>query len=392
MNPNYGSDAEAEKAASRKLWFARAACLLQVGCMAQLSVYEAVHMQDKGLSGTMIGVVMATHSALLILTGPIWGRMADRYRFHRRLIAIGTLGMCGTLAWFALANSTVDFFVYALMKGLLLGSVMGVMPALILSNLPPHSQGQGFGGVRSFGSIGFMVGTLALPALFPSISSIVLIAALLLPISIYFVFGLDRPAQRTAEEEIAFGAKLPTLLYWFLAAHFLVSLTDPAINGFFNGFARTMGAPIEWIGVLSGINGFLAFVSLPLMGLWVDKRGATGVLLLGYAAQGLRLLTASFITTPEWLWVPQLFHCFGWAGREVATIVFVTLLVGPTKRATAVTLAISTNVAGMMVGSFLMGRLSDLYGYPIMFRIIAALAGGSLIFLFYVLSGIKKRS
>lgn len=374
----------------RLLWNLRWSCFFQVGCIAQLSVYEAVHMTEQGLSGTRIGLLLALANALVIFTSPLWGRIADQYQFYRRLVGMGTLGLSATLVWFAFADSNTDFLIYVILRGLLTTSVMGVMPALALANLPQEGQGKGYGGYRSYGSIGFMAATFILPALLPIIFTIILTASVLLPISLIFIFGLQRPAPRTAQEEKAFQGKLPPLLYWFLAAHFLVCMTEPAINGFYNSFARTLGSPLEWIGVISGFNGFIAFISLPLIGMWVDKRGPELILMLGFAAQGLRLFTASFITLPEFLWIPQLFHSFGWAGREVATIVFITLLAGPTRRATAVTLAISTKMAGMMVGSFLMGSLSDLYGYPVMFRIIAALAGCSLVFLVFVLR--KRRS
>jgi MFS family permease len=282
--------------------------------------------------------------------------------------------------------------VYSILRGILFTSVMGVMPALALANLPAGNQGKGYGTYRSFGSIGFMAGTLILPFFLPSIQAITIVAAILLPISLFFVFGLQRPAVRTREEEASFKGKLPVQLYWFLAANFLVSLTEPAINGFYNSFGRSLGATLPWIGVISGFTGFIAFISLPLMGRWVDLRGPKIILLLGFASQGLRLLTASFISAPEWLWVPHLFHSFGWAGREVATVVFVSMLAGSTKRATAISLTVSTKMAGMMVGSYLMGYLSDLYGYPVMFRIIAAMALCSLIFLAVVLRSGRKTS
>lgn len=343
-------------------------------------------MTDKGLTGTAIGVLLAIESALIILTGPLWGWVADRYRFYRRLIAIGTLGLTLTLGWFAFAESELDFLLYVILRGIMVTSVMGVMPALALANLPQESQGKSYGSYRSFGSIGFMTSSLLLPLLLPSIESIVLLAALLLPASLYFVFALERPPPRDKTEEEAYRKKLPPLLYWFLVANFLICLTDPAINGFYNSFARTLGADLEWIGFISSLNGFIAFLFLPVMGGWVDRSGPRLVLLLGFASQGLRMLSASFVTAPEWLWMPQVFHIFGWAGREVAAILFITVLAGATKRATAMGLYVSTKMAGLMVGSFIMGRLSDLYGYNTMFQIVSAIAAFSLVFLLYVFS------
>ena len=102
MNPE-GNGTRTGKSPEHKLWLARGACFLQIGCAAQLSVYEAVHMMEQGISGTMTGTIIAIQNALIILTSPLWGWVADRYRFYRRLISIGTIGISFTLAWFAFA-------------------------------------------------------------------------------------------------------------------------------------------------------------------------------------------------------------------------------------------------------------------------------------------------
>jgi len=375
----------------RKLWLARGSCFLQVGCLGQLFVYEAVHMMEQGISGTTVGILLALGSALFIVASPFWGWFADRFHIYRRLIAFGTIGMSGTLFLFARADSIAEFAVYVVLRGFLVSSIMGVMPALVLHNLPQDSQGKGFGSYRSFGSIGFMAATMVLPVFLPTVGGISVLAAILLPLSLIFVFGLDQPERRDEPKASDKKRRLSPILYWFLAATFLIGLTEPAINGFYNSFGRSLGAPLEWIGFISGLNGFIGFICLPLLGRWIDSRGAQIFLVLGYLAQCLRLLTASLIVAPEWLWIPNLFHSFGWAGREVATMVFISMIVPREKRATAISLSISVKMGGMMVGAFLMGRLSDLYGYPVMFRIVACMAVFSLVFLFYVFHLQKKQ-
>ena len=76
----------------RKLWYLRGSCLIQIGCGAQLNVFEAVHMMDKGISGTMIGILLAIGNVLILGSSPFWGRIADRLGIYRRLIALGTFG------------------------------------------------------------------------------------------------------------------------------------------------------------------------------------------------------------------------------------------------------------------------------------------------------------
>ena len=121
------------------------------------------------------------------------------------------------------------------------------------------------------------------------------------------------------------------------------------------------------------------------MGRLADRIGAARILVLGFSAQGLRMLTTSFITDADWLWVAHLFHGFGWAGKEVGTLLLLSTLLGKKRLGMAGSLLISVRMAGMMAGSLVMGWLAESQGYPFMFQVIAGCVGLGMVALFMAL-------
>ena len=349
----------------------RAASLIQVGATGILGAFESVHMKNQGLSEAQIGLIMAMESGLMMITALLWGRVADHTRRFKVCLAIATVGMVFVFGWFARAEDFGDFVVYGLLRGIFFTGIMGLMPALALANLDPLRPGSGFGGYRRFGSIGFIWAASIMPLLFAGISTMALVAMAYLPISLYFVWALRDPTGSTAADGEPEAPLNKPALGVFLIAHFLACMSEPGIHGFFNTYARELGASMEWVGILSGMTGVIALLSLGYMGRLADRVGAARILVLGFAAQMLRMLVTSFISDPNWLWVAHLFHGFGWAGREVGTLLFMTALMGKPRLGMATSLMMSVRMAGMMAGALTMGWLAEVQGYPLMFRVIA---------------------
>ena len=357
------------------MWNMRLASLIQVAGLGLLGTFETVRMKDLGLAEAQIGMVLGIEHGLMIFTALAWGRIADNTRLLRRCITISTLGMMLTLGWFSQAESFNGFVAYGILRGLFMTGILGLMPALALANLDPNKPGSGFGGYRRYGSIGFLFAASGLPFLVSDIPTMAIIAMVYVPVSIWFVRGLKDPVPDESAVEAEPAPIDSSALKWFLVATFFVSFADPGAHGFFNTYARELGASVEWVGILTGMTGAIALLTLGYMGRLADRIGASKLLVLGFAAQGLRMLTNSFITDSDWLWVPHLFHTFGFAGKEVATLLFLSALLGRTRLGMASSLLVAMRMTGMMAGSFLMGWLAEEYGYPLMFRVIAGCVG-----------------
>ena len=367
----------------KRLWLLRFCSFIQVATIGIFAAFEAVHMRENGISARWIGIVMGVENGLLIFTGPMWGRIADKTSHYKRILIFGVLGMSLNLFWFAQAESISDFMIYALLRGIFWSSIAGILPALAIANLQSMGKGRGFGGYRPFGSIGFMTMSWIFPLIFGGIKAMSIFAGCLLPLSILAIRKLndpDKPREHTRTD----WHKMPRDFYIFMTASFFCFLSEPGIHGFFSAYVKDTGGSLQLVGYLSGLTGFLALISLPTMGRWVDHRGVKWVLFVAFLAQPLRLLITSLIVTPEFLWISHLLHIFGWAGREVATIVFLSNLVGTSRQATALTLHVSLRTAGMMVGSLMMGYLVDTSGYTIMFQVMAGVSFIGFLLLFKI--------
>ena len=101
---------------------------------------------------------------------------------------------------------------------------------------------------------------------------------------------------------------------------------------------------------------------------------------LALIAQPLRALGYSFVTVDyHWLIVPQAFHFFTWAGLEIASILFVTRNAKPGNRATALAMLLGAQIIGRFAGGIVCGYLAENQGYPVMFRVTAAVTAIAVI-------------
>ena len=347
-------------------------------------------MSDHGLSGSTIGILLAIENALLLSTGPLWGWIADRTACYRQIVSGSAIGLAFTLYWLSQSETLADFTIYVCLRGVLFTAMASTMTALAMANLTANTPGRGFSSYRTFGSIGFMTGSFVLPLFFSEIEHILLAGACLLPFSLFFVSKLENPRPRSPEESKAKKVPIPSVVWIFLGAHFIISITEPGNLGFLNDYVRELGGSAKLMGAYSALTGLIALISLPLMGRWVDGRGLHWVLGLGFAFQAVRPLIISSISDPNWIWVSHFCHAFGWAGREVGALILVISLMGTHRRATAISMIVAVRMAGTMVGSFLMGYLSDHYSYPSMFRLISLIACFSLPLLFIALYKHRK--
>jgi predicted MFS family arabinose efflux permease len=347
-------------------------------------------MKDHGLTEGQIGWILGLENGLMIITALAWGRWADHSLKFRRCLVMGSAGVMVSLWLFSRADTMADFVLYGVFRGLSTTSLMGLMPAMALANLDPLKPGAGFGGYRRYGSIGFLLAAAGLPLLFDTIPQMAMAVMGALPLSLWFVLRLSDPVRNRGESAKAGAMPNAWSVWLFLIAHFFVSMAEPGVHGFFSAYARDLGASIEWVGILSGLTGLIALMTLGFMGRWADRIGAPKILLIGFAAQGVRMALTSFITNPDWLWLPHLLHGFGWAGREVGTLLFFSAIMGKARWGMASSIVMSVRMAGMMVGSMMMGQIAESAGYVVMFRVVSVCVFVGLVVLVFALRGGRK--
>ena len=355
-------------------WILRIACLLQIASIGILYTFEAVRMKDLGIGETTIGLILAISNGGFILSSIFWGRLADDKHWYKLIAVWGSLTFSALLIYFSVCSSVWQFLVYAIVKGIVAPMVIGVMPALAVGALGAKRRGRDFGVYRSFGSLGFLLGSITLPIIFDDIAIIARGGSVLILFAFILLWRLPEPKLKHVPEVPLRIPELNSIIKLFLISLFFVSLADPAVQGFFSAYGRHLGASTRLIGLLSGFMAVTALIFLPLMGKWSDRVNPSFIISIAFLAQPLRVYITSLIGQAELLWIPLLFHGVCWGGTEVAAIVFLSSLAKDGQKATVLSFYMATRMLGHLVGSGLTGYLAETYGYVPMFHLMAAVA------------------
>jgi len=360
------------------LWRLRTVIFLQMLAIGIIMPFEGVWMKQVGLGETYIGTLGSSATAVGFAAGLLWGLIADRTGRPQHLLFCGYLALGGLWFYLAHCQTPVQFLAYAIGKGMLFSMTTQLMPLLVVPVLGPAS-GRGYAFYRIFGSLGFIVSTLLIPQIISDVRTLILLAAgaiLFAPLPLIGFAG-QRAAHpdRVSVWRVLHNRKLVA----FLVATCFFYFSIPATFQFTAIYARELGASTRFIGVFTSINGFVALVGLPIVGLLVDRFGTRLLIVLAMIAQPLRVLTYSLAPDYPWLMVGQLFHIFTWAGLEIAGILFVTQTARPGNRATAMGMYHGAHVIGLFAGAFWSGYLAEHFGYPLMFRVCAAVSAVALL-------------
>lgn len=97
------------------------------------------------------------------------------------------------------------------------------------------------------------------------------------------------------------------LIYLLIVVAFIDTFTQLPI---ISPFAEGIGASALMIGVIIGMYSFTNIAGNMVAGIYIDKRGAKGMLTVGLLLTGIILIFYSFVTTPIQLLLVRVFHGF----------------------------------------------------------------------------------
>src|SRR5690554_2494535 len=130
--------------------------IFQYAALASFTPYLTYYFQQKGLSYTQIGILLAISSLVGVFAQPAWGSITDKYLNNRVSLMVSMLIAALAMVPFMLAD---EFYVIALFLILLLCFQSPVMPlgdAYTYEIIEQHSEMQ-YGKIRLMGSIGYAV-------------------------------------------------------------------------------------------------------------------------------------------------------------------------------------------------------------------------------------------
>ncbi len=377
---------------SRQLWILRAVCFIQFFATGIMWSYQTVWMKEQGVGEFFIGQVQAISTVLTLVTGIVYGYLADVTGRPNRIMILGTFLAGATLFYLSRCTERWHFIVYALMAGVSMPMVLNMLPLMALSIVEGGKAGRKYGTYRVFGSLGYSISTLLLPRVIGSIGPMLHVAAMAMVLAVVPALLLATP-RRTSHKH---GRLRPVLrnreLMGFFAAMFFFGLAAPAVFQFTPTYARELGADDKFIGLLGAMLGLVSLISLPSAGPAVDRYGPRLLLTLALLAMPLRVLALSFVDAYTYMLLPRLLHMFTFGALEVAAVLYVSRLAGPQSRGTAMSVYAGANVLARALGSPLAGYLAEEFSYPLMYRASAVASSvGLVLFVAMNLRSRRKR-
>ncbi len=290
--------------------------------------YFSLYLRENaGLSGTQVGWVLAMIPLMGIAAQPFWGQAADLTGSRTTVLflvacgaALGYLAIpfAGSFATLLLATAALSFFGAAVIP-----TCVAVTLALV-----GVRGARGFGRVRVWGTVGFLVWVVGFPKLlhlwqeraglepvpggpsepglelmFPVTSAVVFVGALLaLRLPRTGAVGLRAP--RGDWRRLLRHGPFVRFLGFALAAY--LCLQGPM--WFFPVFVRAHGGSIDSV---SEMWVLMLLLEIPLIwasGASLERLGARGLLAMGLLAGGLRWVVCGFVDDLRWIYPVQILH------------------------------------------------------------------------------------
>lgn len=301
------------------------------GSTGVTSAYFAVWLSNRGITADEIGIINAAPVLCMMLINLFIGRLADKASDWKYAIVI--------LALLAGAFPIGLFFVSGFW-GIILVWTLCVVPAFSLTPVADTAtmrmtlrNGTDFGFIRAWGTVGYMVATLAAGPLISIFGD-----AAFLPLFLAFsvgraLFSLQLPRFRAAPGEEPKATATPharhlreVLRSWFVLPIIGFALHN-SIHGVLSIFGsllwKQQGIPEVWIGILIAV---MAFGEAAMMFAWrflKFKVSARHLIILAAAVGGTRWVIMAF-APPLWLlFILQLLHCITYAVAYFGSLQFI---------------------------------------------------------------------
>lgn len=344
--------------------------------------YVGLYLRASHLSGVQIGLVASVVPLAGVALQPLWGTMSDRFGWRKPLLVLSLLAAALIAPAVTLASSFGAILPLFTLLAVALSPAVPLADATTLEWLRHH--GGSYGAVRVYGSLGFLLSSLAVGPFYAGQGIYRLFVLYGVLLFIACLVSLSAPRQRDAAA-LARGEGIVTLLRDRVVLVFLLLAltgygTYAAYNTFFALYLKGLGAGTGVVGVAAGLASLSELPVMAVAGLVVARLGVKPLLLAGLGAALLRWTAYGLLHDYHVVLLFQLLHGLAFAGFYVAGVTFIDLRVPPRLRATGQTLFNGATFGlGTMLGSNLFGVLFDRLHAGGMFLIAAAICAASMV-------------
>jgi MFS transporter, PPP family, 3-phenylpropionic acid transporter len=346
--------------------------------------YLPVFYKDIGLGLEQIGIMIALQAATQLLLAPVWGGLADR--FPRTRLTLPLAAAVATVGATLLFRAT-DFPTVLVGSLILYGGMSGITPMLdarTLETLGTDRRSR-YGEVRAFGSLAFVVATLAVGFVLDvegARSLFWIYIPFLIATAVVTATIPRRGGSHTVNVMRGTGQFLATPgVALFLVGFTVVWGSLAAINAFYSIQVVALGGSAGLVGIAWAVG---ALIEVPLMyafprlSRWISTER---VVVIGSLAFALRALLASVIADPVALVLVAPLEGVGFACVFVGGVTVLAARAPAGLQGTAQGLFAAASGLATIIGSVLGGAIAGALAIPGLFLLsgVASLVGAAIV-------------
>jgi PPP family 3-phenylpropionic acid transporter len=348
--------------------------------------YFALYLAARGYGAGQIAVVLAMPQLARVVAPAFWGWLADRSGAARGIVVFSAAVLVAGFGLMHWVDSYAGMAAIMLALSLLAAGALPLVEALTLGSLEGRTEG--YGPIRVWGSVGFIVGVLATGAWLDAhppqslLGVIVLLSTLTLAVSLLVPAGRIASPAGQGDAGLAAVLRRPEVLA-FLAAGLCMNAAHGALYAFYSIYLDSLGYSKTAIGVLwtLGVLAEIAlFLCLPRLLRHLSLRA---LLAASCTLAGVRFALIGWGAHSLWLLVPaQLLHAATFGAYHASSVAIVHRLFTGKLAARGQTLHSSVSYGlGGAAGTLLAGWSWGALGAELSFTLsaLAGLAGAALV-------------
>ncbi len=327
---------------------------LVTGALGVFFPYFTLYLKENvGLPGGQVGVVVACLPLVGMLAQPFWGQVADRTGSRTRTLAVLALGAAMGYAGLRVPGSFWGVLTATVCLAVFSTSLMPMGISVSLASLEEHRV-SGFGRVRMWGTVGFLIAVVGTPRLLhglqeargwvrspsgpsePGLENVFLLASLLLAAGSVVAWTLPhagsvglRASRGDYRILVRHGAYVRVLVFAFFSYLFL---HGPMV--LFPIYVRSRGGDMDTV---SYMWIWMLLLEIPLVasaGAIFARVGPRVMVATATAVGGIRWFSCALATDLGWVYPVQMLHAVVVVGLLVGAPLYVEALIPERLRST----------------------------------------------------------
>ncbi|WP_397386491.1 MFS transporter [Paenibacillus terrigena] len=343
-------------------------------------------IQQLGGSESQVGFIIGVFTISAVIFRPIVGGLMDRYG-RRVFIISGLLFFAITMYFYDWVTGVLFLVVLRILHGISWAVATTSTGTAVTDVIPPSRRGEGMGWYGLAMTLGMALGPILGLWVAKSFSFhyLFLLCTALALIAFICALGTKIPAvQNTSKQPLSFFEK--TVLPAAIVTFFL-SITFGGITTFLPLFAAKIQANA---GVFFLVYAVTLTVIRPLAGRISDKHGEGSIIAPALVIMIIALFVLTMTTGPVGLVITAILYGVGFGSAQPALQIAILRLAPPEKRGVANATFFTAFDLGIGLGAIILGFVSQLMGYQMLFAVCAVSGFISLfIFILFVKKTLK---